>query len=564
LASVAACRNERALVTLDPPPPETREAIRAVRADVTRANNLERAGRYDQGLALAQAAVERAEALEWPPLAGAAKLERGALLDRVGRYAEAETALEDAYFAAGGGAAPDVAVDAAIELVRLVGIQLERIDDARRWGRHAEAALAAIDDGEGLSRASLRANLGFVDSIAGDQEQAMRLLEQALATRARTQGDGHPAVIAVLHELALVHQTMADFDQALALEQRVLDLATQALGPDHPNVAATLNALAAFHVQRGDYAKAQAMLEQTLAARERVLGTEHPELANLLDNLAIIHYTVGDYEKARLLFERSLALTEKAAGPQSPSVSGTLANLAQLHYMIEDYEQAKALFERALAIREKALGPEHATVAAILDGLGDVYWYTGAQDEAAVLYERASTIHEKALGPDHPDLAGSLSRLARARRRTGAYDEARALYTRVLAIYERALGLDHPTTAHALLGIAELELEQHRPAEALPLAQRALAMFEKHGVEPYNTAMARFRLAQALWDLPADGGRDRPRAMQLVEQARDRFRAIGQGGTEGLSVVDAWLAAHREEGRGRSTDRPPLPERPRR
>jgi eukaryotic-like serine/threonine-protein kinase len=76
LSSVAACRDESVLETLTPPPQDTREALRLVREDVVRVGNLERAGRYDQGLSLAREALGRAEALGWPPLVATARFRR--------------------------------------------------------------------------------------------------------------------------------------------------------------------------------------------------------------------------------------------------------------------------------------------------------------------------------------------------------------------------------------------------------------------------------------------------------------------------------------------------------
>jgi len=80
-----------------------------------------------------------------------------------------------------------------------------------------------------------------------------------------------------------------------------------------------------------------------------------------------------------------------------------------------------------------------------------------------------------------------------------------------------------------------------RPADAVPLVERALAIREKASV---SAPRPRFLLARALWDAPADAGRDRARAC-LAEQARDALREAGTAEAEDLAEIEAWLAAHR-------------------
>jgi eukaryotic-like serine/threonine-protein kinase len=181
LSSVIPCRDPRLLEASALPPEEAREAIREVRAMVTRAANLERAGRYDLGLELVGQALERAEELQWRPLAAAVRLRLGSLLEKKGSYAAAEAAFEDAYFEGTEGMAPEVAVDAASKLVWTVGYELARPVDGRRWGRLAEVALTSLQGDQELRRAGLLDHLGVLHQEAGNHDQARALHEQALS-----------------------------------------------------------------------------------------------------------------------------------------------------------------------------------------------------------------------------------------------------------------------------------------------------------------------------------------------------------------------------------------------
>jgi eukaryotic-like serine/threonine-protein kinase len=505
LAAVATCRDEKVLAARSPPPPEVLEELRTVRADVIRADNLKRAGRYDKGLSLARVALARAEALEWMPLVAAARLQLGALLEASGAYPEAELELEQAYFDAAKGVAPEVAFEAAAMLLSLVGVSAARHAEGRRWARLADVALEEAPDGEHLRRASLLDGLATLHRKTGNHDEAKRLYEQALA------------------------------------------IGQAALGSEHPLVATRVSDLATVHFSTGDYDKAKRLYEQAHAIQEETLGPEHPHVATTLNNLANVHHNTGNYDEAKRLYERAYAIQEKALGPAHPHIAHSLNNLANVHLVAGEYDEAKQLYARALAIWDEALGPEHPNVAMTLNNLANVHMNAGMRDEAKRLYTRALAITVKTLGPEHPEVAGGLSNLANVHEATGAHDEAKPLYEQAIASLEKALGPEHPDVAYPLVGLANIALAQRRPSDAIALAQRATTLREQRGVAAEFLAEARFALAKALWDAPTDAGRDEVRAVSLAEQARDAFQAAGTSRAAHLTTVEQWLAEHPRE-----------------
>ncbi len=502
LESVDGCRSEAVLTTLAAPPVENRESVRAVRAQVTKAGTLQAAGLYPQGLEVAQAALERAQELQWRPLTAAARLQLGSLLKATGAFDEAETTLEEAYFEAAEGVAPGIAVHAASLLTYVVGSDLERHTDGRRWARHAKTALAAVEDGEGLHRAGTLGNLADV-----------------------------------LH-------SMGKYEESKALNERALAIREKALGPDHPDVADSLNNLGIELYEIGEYEESKELHERALVIFEKALGPDHPFVAFSLVNLASVLKKMGEYEESRALHERALAILEKALGPDHPSVATSLNNLAALLYKMGEYEESKTLNERALVIEEKALGPDHPSVATSLNNLANVLQKMGEYEESKALNERALAIFEKVLGPDHPDVAASLNNLAGVYYSLGEYEESKELHERALAIYEKAFGTDHPDVADSLRGLARIELELDRPEAAIPLAERATSILGTAENAGPKLAKARFLLAQGLWDAPASAGRDHPRARSLAEQALSQLVDSGDKQAELRIEVETWLKTH--------------------
>jgi Tfp pilus assembly protein PilF len=115
-----------------------------------------------------------------------------------------------------------------------------------------------------------------------------------------------------------------------------------------------------------------------------------------------------------------------------------------------------------------------------------------------------------------------------------------------IPVFQRAVGIwakaekPHPgEMARSLAGLGVALTRHGEPKAAVPHLQRALELVTDAGLSPSAEAEPRWRLAQAL----AAIGDDMPRARELAEEARDRYRKA-QGGEKEAAAVDAWLAAH--------------------
>ena len=584
LSRVQPCQDPARLASL-PPLPHDRERVRQLLRDDARVLALRMAGRYDDGLRESLTTLAAAEALQWPPLTARVRRRSGYLLHLVGKYPEAEAALESAYFEATAAGALDVAADAATGLIQIVGYQQARHQDGIRWSRHVDLALAVLDPGDETSsrRADAQNLLAQVHDAMGDYPQAVALHERSLAIREQLHGPAHPVVAVSLNNLANVHYSTKAFATATPLYQRALAIQEQMLGPEHPDVATSLSNLANVHLSTGAYDDARRILERAIAIDEKALGPDHPDLASSLQSLASAHRLTGDHAAARTLLERALAIREKALGPDHPQValnlSGlatvlartgayeearamhvralairekalgpdhkdvaiSLINLAGVHKSLGDLAQARALAERALAIGEKTFGPDHLNIVSALDQLALIHVAAGTYDAATQLADRSLAIREAKLGPDHPDLAVSLGNVALVRESTGAYAEAEALYLRTLAIDEHKLGPDNPEVAYTVNALARVALANGHPADALPLAERAVGILAARDVPPTRLAECRIVLAQALATAPAAQGRDPARALALARQARDVL-LTAKGKHKALAQAEALLA----------------------
>ncbi len=493
LEPVDPCTDANGLARLPAPPQSDREDIEAARAELSHAAALRVTGAYAEAVDASRAVVARAETLGWPPLHAHARVGLGYALTLDGRWEQAVTELEEAYFEAAAAGVAGVAASAAILLVDVYGNRLYRGDEALQWARHAEVALVSVPD-------------------------PMRMHE----------ADLHRAVANAHVRAGALELADAPFERALALRE-------EALGSDHVLVAAVIGDLAMVRSLRGAHHEAKLLFERALAIEEQAYGPRHPSVATTLSNLAVALGWIGSIDEARRAHERALEIRIETLGPEHPYVASSLSNLGALEASIGELERARTRLERSLQIRERVLPRGHPEILEALSNLGMIATSLGDNDRAEELLEYALALQIATHGPEHMEVAQALGRLGDLARRTDALADARSFYAEALAIGSKTFGRDHPEMVPSLLGLTDLAIAE-RPREAVATAERALAVQERHGASPADVALASFMLARAL--VAADGVTDRVRV--LVERARDGLR---EGSPEAVAF-EAWAAKH--------------------
>lgn len=543
LRLVGDCLDEGMLLRQPPPPAEGREAIQDVRASLSRVQSLSLTGKYKEALALATQTSEQTVLLGWGPIRARARALEGEMLKKTGEYDDAEVVSTEAYFQAARTGTWDVAAQASIDLIYLVGYERARHADGRAWAQHAAVALVYAGDPAGLLEAYRLSNLASIYNATGSYAEARALQERILSIRESTLGPDHPVFSISLNNLANVHTNLGVYTEALVLFERALAIDERALGLDHPTVAGSLNNLGIVHLTMGSYAKARTLLERALAIAQHSLGPHHTKVAASMSNLARVHIATGAHIEARTLLEHSLAIDERALGPLHPAIAMDLKDLAAVHKFTGDFSEARTLYRRALDIEEKALGAAHPDLASTLNDLAIVEKATGALEDARKLFERALSIKEKALGPAHPDVAAVLYNLAGLYHVTGEFARALKTHESALAIWEPTLGPVHPKVALSLGTIATMHLGEQRPQDALPLLERALTIFDAHEGVQKAEWRAHFDLARAL--VGTNG--DPLLALLEAKNALDGLRKADPIESDLIIEVEQWLAEHTQQ-----------------
>ena len=499
LSPVNACGDlTRLAQRVMPPDALTRNEVERSWGELGRARALHEAGRYAEGEPLARAVVVQSETLRYLPLQADAKLTLAQFLDARGAYDDAEHMLRQAVRAAQVGGVGDVTAAAWIDLVKVVGVRLQRYDEAHEWARDAEAHLEALP-GPTATMGRLLSAESALSYQQGKLEQAARTGERARAILERTLGPDAAAVAEVLKTIGNAEADIGNDEEARLDYERARSIWEKALGPSHPAVAAAWNNLGNLLLERGSYDGALGHYRQALEIWEASLGEGHPNVAIARTNIGEALRAVGDREGAAAAFHSALSIRARTLGADHPLAASNLANLGSTALDAGNYVEAERWYDQALTVWQARLGQRDLHVATALVGLGDALIGQRKFARATTFYERALSIDIEALGKEHPDLAEPLSGL----------------------------------------GQAYLGLRQHQRAREI--LQRALALAERRASDPALLGTVRLALAQSLWGLQID----RAKAVALAQAARDDWAKLGRRGERGLRDTVGFLTAMR-------------------
>lgn len=398
-------------VAYEPPPPtEPTEAIAAVQATLARVDAMERVGHFERGLAAANEARGLAVQIDHPPFVAEADYRRGRLLQILGRFDAAESALTAAHWAAEGARADRLAADAAVHLVFVVGV---RIGDAERglvWAEHARAAVRRAGS-DPAQRAELDGALGSTHAAAGRYAAARDHFAAEVSLKAEVFGEDSREVAGARTNLAIALEELGDLAAAQAEHRRALALLSRLLGAEHPAVATALTNLAATQLRDGDPESALASYRRAEAIKIATLPAAHPSLVGVHVGIVASLRRLGRLEAAERAGRLAVRHARSSFGDGRPELATARHNLARV--LREQGSWSDAAQEQARAVQDwrGAYGDEHPRVGEGLLALAEIEHELGLDAQAHLHGSQAVEIFASTM-PDHPRTAEARAALA--------------------------------------------------------------------------------------------------------------------------------------------------------
>ena len=393
LPAIRSCADTSALSDRAPLPadPAARAAIDALSEQLSEVNALRLAGRYPESLGRLVLLEAESARLGYRPLQAEVLFQRGLVLDRSGRQADAQRALVEASYAAEAGR-DDALKTSIVGRLAMVSGRLGRFEEGEHWARvgraslergggdpEAEGALlgnvaslrleegktdeavAAYERSARLLTAALGpdapqtlnalSNLAAAHSRGEHPEQAVRLLEQAIPAIERLRGASHPALFVPLWNQGYSLMRLHRFPAAHAAAARALDLARRALGESHPRVGAALDLEGTILQEEGRFREALAAYREALAVKHKTPSVSGPELSHSYDGIGQSLLGLGHPAEAVEPLETALKLRgpepEQRAETRFALARALWSNRKERARALELARQAQADFERA-------------------------------------------------------------------------------------------------------------------------------------------------------------------------------------------------------------------------
>ncbi|RYZ40346.1 MAG: tetratricopeptide repeat protein [Myxococcaceae bacterium] len=539
LSPLSRCADVEALSQPVPPPerPEVAARVKAAYAKLDEARARLSADRWQEAVDRVGPIVTEAEALGYKPLLGEALLVEGEARAFL-REETATTTLRRAMLASLAGRDDLHATEAVVHQVYIDGELAQRPDQAQL---HAEQARALLERAGG--NAELEAQLlVFQGSSLVQQsrpEEALPLIQQALALQERHHGKDSPRLARALNLLSTALRKLGRGEEALSYSQRTQTLLEAAYGPDHPKVAMLINNRGSTLMELRRYQEARVCFLESLARFERMYGPGQPlrYALGLRANIGAVTFSMGLYDESERIQRDALAMYREHFPAGSTSRVRTGNNLALVLINQGRPQEALTLLHEMEAEREVATadGREDPVFAMTLVNATEAHLRLGRTDHAVASATRAVVLLRE-LGAEG-ELLSALTALMGVLTQDGQYAEARRTGEEALALHRRLAGADAPPPPDLSQVLGEWLLARGDAAGACQRLGESLAAWEKTDAPPLELAVVRFSLARAL----RRAHREPERARALVTAARDAVLPTAEPRLLRMTELDAFL-----------------------
>lgn len=259
----------------------------------------------------------------------------------------------------------------------------------------------------------------------GDDERAIRLLNEVLEARRSFFGEVHPACSRTLQVLAEIYAQNQEFEKAIEFYTDSIRIREAAVGRMHYSVAFPLSRLAQIQRQCGNDIEAERILKRVVENYGVNLGKDHPEYAIHLVNLASLYEDLGKIDRAEKLLVRALGIVKASLGDTHPQYINILRDLA-VHYtfLSRDYSSAESLLKNALRANSLSRGQWNADRVPLLDDLSSLYLEMGNQVAAESCTRELLALVGLVRGQLDPLYVAALERLSSCYKLKGRYRKA--------------------------------------------------------------------------------------------------------------------------------------------
>ncbi|MFO0837431.1 MAG: serine/threonine-protein kinase [Phycisphaerae bacterium] len=392
------------------------------------------------------------------------------------------------------------AVDAALRHT-LAGLYaaLGRNDDALPLLEQALATRRRVLGDEHADTIESLASLGHLQRERGDARAGELLCREALEKSGRVLGLEHTTTLSVMNELANALEDQDQFDAAEPYRRQSLETRRRMLGPDHPDTIDSISAMGIRLRSLGRYSEAEPYFTEALETRRRTLGAANTSTIASLNNLGALLQAEGKLADAERCYREGLEACQRARGDAHPLTITLISNLGMVLLHERRIEQAEQFLRDAMEKQVRVQGKDHPDALLAKNNLGELLFTQGKLQEAESALRDVVAAGRRVLGQDHSTTTLALNNLGRTLQVQGQNEEAERCFRDAVEGARRMLGAAHPNTTTFVHCLGSLLLAQRRFDEAEPFVRQAFDQYRTaQGETSINALVAACNLGNLL------------------------------------------------------------------
>ena len=207
-------------------------------------------------------------------------------------------------------------------------------------------------------------NLGAVYSLQRRDDDALRVLQQALKFTKMEFGTDATLAVQIVNSIGIVYYRQGKHNKAETFFKQGLQIISDT-GVRFDTTMLLNNLGAVYHAQH-KYPKAEEILKQALASAEATYGTDHPEVTFSLTALGLVYADTGHYGDAEEYYSRALKILRSSASNFDTRIARLMTAMSSNYALSGRQSDADAALTEAAGIARHTL-PEHPDMATILE-----------------------------------------------------------------------------------------------------------------------------------------------------------------------------------------------------
>eukprot|EP00271_Cylindrocystis_brebissonii_P014400 TRINITY_DN35751_c0_g1_i1.p1 TRINITY_DN35751_c0_g1~~TRINITY_DN35751_c0_g1_i1.p1 ORF type:complete len:681 (+),score=118.59 TRINITY_DN35751_c0_g1_i1:296-2338(+) len=392
-----------------------------------------------------------------------------------------------------------------------------------------------------LVRAMCLHLLAACSTRLGQPEEALQLLDQALAVPVESQGPDHAMMLFTTHlMMGDTWVLMSGHQEAKEAYSNAFTIQERTLGPDSEHIADTCRHVAEAHVHMMLFDEAEPYALRALRLHQNNGGEGSLVEAHDRRLLAGIYGGLDQPEEALVHLEIASEILSQSGRDLEAALTDVA--IGDMRIAAGRPEAAVGVFEGAVKVLKEQLGERHQAVAAAYVSIAEAAWLGDNKAAAKRFCRDALEIYDGMATEDDPlDIANGMSELARVYELMGHLEMAASLLRRALSLRKSVPG-QLVMEAGTQMSLGTIGVNLGRYAAALADLDECQANLEVAlGVAHPSLAQVLQLKAQAIGKAEGLLGSDGD-ALSHLQRARELLEKAEMGDTLESADVDVELA----------------------